>query len=167
MAEAGYPDGLSFSLLAPRTFGQKAEWWQGALKGIANVELDLLDVAAHDQKVSESNYVAVEGSVGGTSPDDLITTLAAKDVSPYAKVVHYDPKVAGFLTELNQQSTLAGKRDVVRRMEKYVLLDQVMTVRTFIGVDLVPHRNYVKGIYVPVSLSPPTYASYSTVWLDK
>ena len=167
MAEAGYPDGLTFTMLSPRTFAKLAEWWQGSLSGLANVELELLDVAAHDQKVSESNYTVVQGSGGASTPQDLITSWGTKDVSPYAKVVHYDPKITGFLTELNQQSTLEGKRDVIRRMEKYVLLDQVMTVRTFIGVDLVPHRNYVKGIYVPVSLSPPTYASYSTVWLDK
>ena len=167
MAEAGYPDGLSFTLLSPRTFSRLAEWWQGSLAGLANVELELLDVAAHDQKVSESNYTVVQGSGGAATPQDLITSWGTKDVSPYAKVVHYDPKIAGFLTELNQQSTLGGKRDVVRRMEKYVLLDQAMTIRTFIGVDLVPHRDYVKGMYVPVSLSPPTYASYSTVWLDK
>jgi hypothetical protein len=88
-------------------------------------------------------------------------------VSPYAKVVHNDPKIAGFLSELNQRTELEGKREVIREMEKYVLLDQVFAVRTYIGVDLVPHRDYVKGMYVPVSLSPPTYASYATVWLDK
>ena len=88
-------------------------------------------------------------------------------MSPYAKVVHNDPKIAGFLSELNQRTELEGKREVIREMEKYVLLDQVFAVRTYIGVDLVPHRDYVKGMYVPVSLSPPTYASYSTVWLDK
>ena len=167
MAEAGYADGLSFSLLAPRTFGQKAEWWQGALKGIANVELDLLDVAAHDQKVSESNYVAVEGSVGGTSPDDLITTLAAKDVSPYAKVVHYDAKMTDFLNRMANATTLDARRDVIRQMEKYVLQDQVLGIRTFVGVDLTPYRDYVKGIYHPSTLTYNTFASYATVWLDK
>ena len=167
MAEAGYADGFSFTLLSPRTFSRLAEWWQGDLAGLATVELELLDVAAHDQKVSEGNYTVVQGSAGSDTPQDLVTGWGTKDVSPYAKVVHYDQKVTDFLNRLNQQTNLEGKREVIREMEKYVLLDQAMAIRTYIGVDLVPHRGYVRGMHVPVSLSPPTYASYATVWLDK
>ena len=35
----------------------------------------------------------------------------------------------------------------------------------FIGFDLIPFRDYVKGMYPPV-YDPSDFTSYATVWLD-
>ena len=82
LAEAGYGDGFGFTLLAPRTFSRQVEWWLGELSGIADVELELLDVAAHDQKVSEGNYQAVQGSAVADTPQDLTDEMGTEGREP-------------------------------------------------------------------------------------
>ncbi len=167
LAEAGYGDDFGFTLLAPRTFSRQVEWWLGELAGIANVELELLDVAAHDQKVSEGNYQAVQGSAVADTPQDLLTRWGSKDLSPFAKPTHYDPKISDFINRIGQEIDLDAQRTLVKEMERYVMLEQAMYIRGFLGVSLVPYMSYVKGMYHPETLAPSTYVSYSTVWLDK
>ena len=129
--------------------------------------MELLDVAAHDQKVSEGNYQAVQGSAVADTPQDLLTRWGPKDVSPFAKPTHYDPKITDFISRITQEESLDAQKTLVREMERYVMLEQAMFIRGFLGVSLVPYRSHVKGMYHPETLAPSTYASYATVWLDK
>jgi peptide/nickel transport system substrate-binding protein len=167
LAEAGYANGVTLRISGPRHKATQIEWWQGALAGSGiNVELDLMETAEYDERRSGSNYTAMDTGASEDIPEALRATIGSKEVSPRAGPVHNDPKIGDFFDRLGQETTLDGRRRVYRELERYVMLDQVYLVQTFIGLDLIPFRDYVKGMYPPV-YDPSDFTSYATVWLDK
>ena len=166
IAEAGYANGVTLRISGPRHKATQIEWWQGALAGSGiTVELDLMETAEYDERRSGSNYTALDTGASEDIPESLFATIGPKELSPRAGPVHNDPKIKEFFDRLALETTLDGRRSVYREMERYVMLDQVYLVQTFIGFDLIPFRDYVKGMYPPV-YDPSDFTSYATVWLD-
>ena len=166
LAEAGYANGLTFTITSARTMARAMEWWTGALAGSGiTVKLKFLEVAANEETRSRSDYQATDGGVGSVTPENLIRTISTKEISPRAAPVHNDPKIAEFFDRLAREPSHDGRVEVFREFERYVLQEQVYTVVTFVGADLWVHRSYVKG--QPAPALNGDFGSFATVWMDK
>ena len=168
LAEAGYANGLSFSLLAKRTDLKALEWWEGALSGLGvDLTLDMFDGPSFEQKSAEGTWQAKQSGVTGFIPEEAYGHLATVDVNPRTSVVHHDPRIAEFFDSLGTLSTLEERQEVGRELERYVIMDNVYVVATYVGFDLMAYRDYVKGLPIARTGRNGKLTSHATVWLDK
>ena len=166
LAEAGYPEGLKFTITGPRNRSVGLEWWSGALAGSGfEVEFEFLEVAASDDRRARSEYTASYGGGGSIDPESGLRGLSTKDVSPQAGPVHNDPKVAEFFKRMGAESEFEARREIFREFERYMLVEQVYLVRSFVGVDFIIYRDYVKG--QPHHVLNGDFNSWAPVWLDQ
>ena len=166
LAEAGYPDGLKFTITGPRNRSVGLEWWSGALAGSGfEVEFEFLEVAASDDRRARSEYTASYGGGGTIDPESGLRGLSTKDVSPQAGPVHNDRKVAEFFKRMGAESEFEARREIFREFERYMLVEQVYLVRSFVGVDFIIYRDYVKG--QPHHVLNGDFNSWAPVWLDQ
>ena len=113
LAEAGYPEGLKFTITGPRNRSVGLEWWSGALAGSGfEVEFEFLEVAASDDRRARSEYTASYGGGGSIDPESGLRVLSTKDVSPQAGPVHNDPKVAEFFKRMGAESEFEARREI-------------------------------------------------------
>jgi peptide/nickel transport system substrate-binding protein len=172
LAEAGYANGLEFTIVTPSTKAAGAEWWPGALAGSGmTARLEVMDVNAYDARRGAGDWQVADSSAGGLennmSAGAFLTGYGPKSMSPYAAVVHEDSQILEFARKLGQQTTPEGRLDVARQIESYVFLEQVYKVSSSIGSDLIPVRDYVKGAKAAFTLGPNTYWSQVRTWMDK
>jgi peptide/nickel transport system substrate-binding protein len=172
LAEAGHGSGLEFTIVTPSTKVRSAEWWPGALAGSGmTVKIEVMDVNAYDARRGAGDWQASDSAAGGLennmSPGPFLNSFGPKSISPYANVVHEDPKILDFARMLGQQSTPEGRLELTRQIERYIFQDVVYKVGTSMGLDLIPVRSNVKGVKTAFTLGPNTYWSQVRTWFEK
>ena len=167
LAEAGYPDGLEVEMLARRPLAEQNEWWQGELAPLGiQLKLNLNDYQTYDSLKLKTDWKVIDSSISAPFPERLEERIATKTISPRSNIIHEDQKITEFFERLNGSPELETRRAIFQEMERYMLVEQVYTVQTFVGFNRLPIRSHVKGIFIPTE-TPPTHVDYATVWLDK
>jgi ABC-type transport system substrate-binding protein len=168
LAEAGYADGLTFTMLGKTSAPVQLEWFQGALAGLGvDIKLELFGSASYEQKRSEGNWQASDSGIAEFLPEGAYSRLAPIDIAPRTNVIHNDPKMADFFNRLGTLDTLEDRRALTQEMERYILRDQAYMVLTFLGVDLFAFRDYVNGVPIDPVGAFQKMTSFSRVWLDQ
>jgi peptide/nickel transport system substrate-binding protein len=172
LAEAGYANGLEFTIVTPSTKAGGAEWWTGALAGSGmTAKLEVMDVTSYDARRGAGDWQASDGNAAGLegsmTPGAFLNSYGPKSRAPYASVVHEDSHILELARKLGQQKTDEGRFEVMREAEYYILQEKVYKVESAVGTDLVPVRSNVKGIQTAYTLAPNTYWSQVRTWLDK
>jgi peptide/nickel transport system substrate-binding protein len=171
LAEAGFPQGFSFSMpcSADRgAFQRRCEFLQAQFSQLGiDMKFDLLDNAGFAATRTSNQYPAQIGYAPSSHlPEGLERGMTVHSVSPATNAKHEDPKIPEFFRRLKAATSFDERVKIYRELERYYVLDQVYAIQMTSSIFIIPYRSHVKGRVVPGE-HPMNLLDFATVWLDK
>jgi peptide/nickel transport system substrate-binding protein len=169
LAEAGYEKGLTITMICFRPpWVLRCEWLSGQLREIGiTLNLDIVDAAGLSARARAPDYdMGSHANCSGMIPESCAAALRRHKVNPTSWAKHDDPKVDELFDRLNGATSYDARLRIYRELERYVFVEQLITIPAWSHYEVVPYRSYVKGHQVPAAF-PANNADFGTVWLDK
>jgi peptide/nickel transport system substrate-binding protein len=168
LADAGYPNGFSISMLLGNYRQQNGIFFQGQLRDLGiDVQIDLKDAAGETQAYTSRNYELFAGGAPNPIIPELTESLMnVSSVSSGQGSAHNDQKVADLYQQLDAATSMDARVQVWRTLEKYYLIDQAYLIPVDAQIWVVPYRSYVQGLY-PSEQAMYQNLDFARISLDK
>ena len=168
LTEAGYPDGFKMTIMAGENWVRYAEWMQDDLKGLIDVDIDVVDNATFADRRCAGDFEVTNPLSSGVVPRHSPELLAGGYLSTNkcSYIQHDDTKVDEMFAAISASSDTDERIRIARELERYLTLETALAWNIYLEFRQVAFRDYVKG-FIPPTWTPSTNGDYATTWLDK
>jgi peptide/nickel transport system substrate-binding protein len=167
MAEAGFEGGFAIGYLCRSVHLIRCEFLQDQLLGLGiELRLQVVDEGEWNRARVGLEYDTQPGAnFSGTVPEatEAVYGRYAENADAYAK--HDDGAVDRIYQRLRAAVQLPQRVAIWRELERYVLEERVHLIPIAMTLQVVPYRDYVRGLVIPAE-DGHTHTDFATVWLD-
>ncbi|MBI4233724.1 MAG: ABC transporter substrate-binding protein [Chloroflexi bacterium] len=170
LADAGYPNGFTATLLTRDLWVPTNEWAAGDLKGLGiALKMDVVDQPTREERVNRGQYEMDQATIQGLTPEEAFLefhsssatgTLAAWKGRP--ETVKVDQMLERAVSSFDVQE----RQRLMFELEEYIYLEQVLTVPIEEDISTQALRSYVHGYRLP-NLSQAAHNELTIVWMSK
>ena len=172
MAEAGYANGFEIPYFTRRPHTDISEFATGHLAPLGvRLTIEFVDEADRARRERGGDFFIRNFDAWsfepGVGPEQYRTRLQRSSVNPATIMKHEDPKIEEYFQRLERVATNVDERvKIWRELERYLVLEQALSIPTFQIYQVIPYRSYVKGSSIP-KRGPGHNTDFATDWLDK
>ena len=171
LTEAGYDSGFAMSIPCNSrgTWKQRCEFLHSQLREMGiDLTLNMMDQGTHSSAYQTLDWDAYQigGGFSIELPEATERILNVYETTKVGFTKHADVTLEGMFEELNGAITLEQRTGVWRRIEQYVLVDQVHVVPLANPLFVIPYRSHIKGRPEP-TVDVTNYFDMTTVWMEQ
>ncbi len=178
LAEAGYPNGFSTTILTPPDTPRKkiGELMQFYLSQVGiKVDVRSLDFGTLlDDTYGGKAPIVVLGFNRGTDPDNYLYSLFHSDPDAWAVNAstmnmsrYYNPEVDRLLEEARKSTDLNERAKLYIRAQEIIFLEDVAHIPAYHRTEIAGFRNYVQDFIADPMGRVLLVTASRNVWLDK